>query len=98
MTESLMALAADCNEKTGCMTDTSQVSPAPHTAVQSRQTLTTEGPIMTPTSDYQTVERVVNDYRGIILEQVRQRRYEIVQPDGTIGSIWVDQPVVKEGE
>jgi len=53
---------------------------------------------MTPTADYQTVERVVNDYRGIITEQVRQRRYEIEQPDGTIGSIWVDQPVVKEGE
>jgi len=53
---------------------------------------------MIPTADYRTIERPVNDYRGIITEQVRQRRYEIEQPDGTIGSIWVDQPVVKEGE
>ena len=53
---------------------------------------------MTPTADYQTIERPVVDYRGIITEQVRQRRYEIEQPDGTIGSIWVDQPVVKESE
>jgi len=28
---------------------------------------------MTPTADYQTVERVVNDYRGIITEQGLER-------------------------
>lgn len=51
---------------------------------------------MTPTADYQTVERRVNDYRTHVTELVRQRRYEREEPDGTIVSVWVDQPVVSE--
>jgi len=53
---------------------------------------------MTTTADYRTVLRALDDYRTSVVTTIEQRRYEVEASDGTIVSVWVDQPVVKEGE